>query len=330
MTCERTKRAARRIAGRGAQVVLAGVAAGLTELLPEAPELRELPRGQIMELPGRGRTYVVDVPGPSPDSPTVVLLHALGCTAYLGWAAAIESLAQHYRVVTFDQRWHGRGIRSTQFRIADCADDVAGLLDVLDIDRALVAGYSMGGAIAQETWRRHPSRVSGLVLCSTSCVWRDHLGEHLFFPLVSVAMHPLTAFALAKVETRAALLPESPVLRVANPHRWSADEFRSTSLWSMPAVLADLGRFDSRRWLRNVNVPTSVVVTDRDHAVPAARQLALAGGIPGSRTFHHRGGHASIFMDHARWTPVFLEAVRDVAARAYGPSMSDTRLRVSG
>lgn len=330
MTCDRTKRIARGIAGRGVKVARAGVVAGLSELLPKTPELGELPRGEIMELPGRGRTYVVDVPGPSPDSPTVVLLHALGCTAYLGWAAAIDSLAQHYRVVTFDQRWHGRGIRSTQFRIADCADDVAGLLDVLDIDQAIVAGYSMGGAIAQETWRRHPDSVSGLVLCSTSCVWRDHVGEQLFFPLVSVAMHPLATYALAKVETRAALLPESPVLQVANPHRWSADEFRSTSLWSMPAVLADLGRFDSRRWLRDVDVPTSVVITERDHAIPPERQRAMADCVRGARTFHHQGGHASVFMDHARWSPVFLEAVHDVALRTYGPTLTVPRMAASG
>ena len=330
MTCPRTRRVAGRVARTGARAVRAGVAAGLTELLPRTPDLGDLPEGEVLELPGRGRTFVVDVPGPTPYSPTVMLLHGLSCTAYLGWAAAIDALSQHYRVVTFDQRWHGRGIRSTHFRIADCADDVAAVLDVLEIDQAVVAGYSMGGAIAQETWHRHPDRVAGLVLCSTSCMWRDHLGEHLFFPMVSVAMHPLSAYALAKVEAHAALLPDSPVLDVSNPHRWSAGEFRSTSLWSLPAVLADLGRFDSRRWLGDIDVPTSVVVTERDHAIPAARQRALAEGIPGARTFHHDGGHASVFMDYARWSPVFLEALGDTARRAYGPSLDVQHLRASG
>jgi pimeloyl-ACP methyl ester carboxylesterase len=318
------------VARTGARAVKAGVAAGVTELLPRTPELGDLPAGEVVELPGRGRTFVVDVPGPSPYAPTVMPLHGLSRTASLGWGAGTDALSRHYRVVTFDQRWHGRGIRSAQFRIADCADDVAAVLDLLDIDQAIVAGYSMGGAIAQETWHRHPDRVAGLVLCSTSCMWRDHLGEHLFFPLVSVAMHPLSAYALAKVEAHAALLPESPIFQIDNPHRWSAGEFRSTSLWSLPAVLADLGRFDSRRWLRDIDVPTSVVITERDHAIPAARQRALAGGIRGARTFHHDGGHASVFMDYARWSPVFLEALHDVARRCYGPSLSVQRLRASG
>ena len=43
--------------------------------------------------------------------------------------------AARYRVVTFDQRWHGQGIRSPAFSLADCADDVAAVADVLGLDR---------------------------------------------------------------------------------------------------------------------------------------------------------------------------------------------------
>ena len=69
----------------------------------------------MLDLPGSagysgGRTFVVDVPGPTPDAPTAVLLHGLGCTAYLCWFGCIAELSRTHRVVTFDQRWHGRGI----------------------------------------------------------------------------------------------------------------------------------------------------------------------------------------------------------------------------
>ena len=126
----------------------------------------------MVDLPGRGRTFVIDVPGPTPDAPAVVLLHALGCTAHLSWALALGELSQHHRVITLDQRWHGRGIRSPRFRFADCADDVAAVMDELGVERAVIAGYSMGGAIAQLMWRQHPERVAGLVLCSTARNYR--------------------------------------------------------------------------------------------------------------------------------------------------------------
>src|SRR5690349_13584676 len=103
-----------------------------------------IPQGRVVELPGRGSTYVTDTPGPAPDSPTIVLLHALGCTGLLTWYAAVEPLSRRFRVVTLDLRWHGRGIRGAEFSLADCADDVGALIDVLGLEDVLVAGYSMG------------------------------------------------------------------------------------------------------------------------------------------------------------------------------------------
>src|SRR4051794_18823222 len=90
-----------------------------------------IPVGRLVELPGRGTTYVTDSPGPTPDAPTVVLLHAVGCTGLLTWFPSIGPLTRRFRVVTLDQRWHGRGIQSPTFSLVDCADDVAALIDVL-------------------------------------------------------------------------------------------------------------------------------------------------------------------------------------------------------
>ena len=103
-----------------------------------------IPHGRMVELPGRGSTYVTDTPGPTPDSPAIVLLHALGCTGLLTWYPAIEPLSRRFRVLTLDLRWHGRGIGSEEFSLVDCADDVGALIEVLDLDEAIVAGYSMG------------------------------------------------------------------------------------------------------------------------------------------------------------------------------------------
>lgn len=322
-----TFRIATRLLDRGSRTGLriarAGAVAGLREVLPTPPPLGDLPEGEIVDLPGRGRTFVVDVPGPSADAPTLVLLHGLGCTAYLGWAHAIDELSQTFRVVTFDQRWHGRGIRSARFRIDDCADDVAAVMDVVGVERALVAGYSLGGAVAQQTWRRHPERVTGLLLCSTASSWRGHLGEKLFFPVMSMAMHPLSAYTLARVELHAALLPESPVRDASDPTRWAKDEFRSTSLWSLPEVLGEMGRHNSLSWLPEVDVPTAVVATERDHTIPTDRQLRMAELIPGAEVFRAPGGHASVFLDAERWTPIFMEAALHTARRAYGPALRD-------
>ena len=279
------------------------------------PPVQAVPEGRMVALPGRGETFVVDVAGPTPQAPTIVLLHALGCTAYLTWFGVLAELSRTHRVVALDLRWHGRGIRSARFRLDDCADDAAALLDVLDVDQAIIAGYSLGGAVAQSFWHRHPGRVSALVLASTARNLRGHLGERVFFPVMTLAMHPLSRVALAKVERVAQTLPEMPSVDLTDPTGWGRSEFRSTSAWSMPEVLSELGRFNSAPWIGSVDVPTAVVVTGRDKAIPTRRQRRLADAIPDAHVYETPGGHASIVLDHERWVPAFLEAVADVSGR---------------
>jgi pimeloyl-ACP methyl ester carboxylesterase len=243
------------------------------------------------------------------------LLHAVGCTGLLTWFPVIPELSRKYRVVAFDQRWHGRGIRSPRFRLADCADDVAAVLDVLGIATCIPVGYSMGGAIAQLFWRQHPQRVSGLVLCSTTRNFRCARREKLFFPLLSAVTLPLSPYARSRVERYAARVPELPSLDCAD-RSWGRMEFRSTSAWSMPEVLAELGRFNSAPWVGEIDVPTAVVVTERDHAIPARRQLRLAECIPGAEVRTLDGGHVSLVLAADRFRAVLLDALASVVARS--------------
>lgn len=296
----------------------AGISLGVRRLV-DLPVVASVPEGHRLDLPGRGTAYVVDVPGPRTDSPTVVLLHGLATTAHLSWFTALGPLAEHYRVVALDLRWHGRGIHADRFRVADCADDVAAVLDELDIDDAVLAGYSLGGAVAQETWRRHPDRVAGLVLCSTAACWRDLRREALFFGALGLAMHPLSRVARARVARRAAGLPDLPGLDSSDLTAWGLVELRSTSGWTLPEVMAELGRFDSRSWLGEVDVPTTVLVTGKDGAIPPERQRAMGALIPGAVVLDAPGGHTSIFLDHARWVPLFLDAIASVTDRLPAP-----------
>jgi pimeloyl-ACP methyl ester carboxylesterase len=291
-----------------------GVArAGLRRVV-RMPSVRQVPEGRILDLPGRGRTYLVDVPGPTPDAPTVLLLHALGCTAYLTWYPVLEELSKSYRVLAFDQRWHGRGIRSRRFRLEDCADDAVAVLDELGLPSAVVAGYSMGGLVAQLVAHRHPDRVDGLVLCATARNFRGKRREKLFFPVMTLAMHPLSRYALQRVEKVAEALPSSPSLDASTP-AFGRAEFRSTSAWSMPEVLGELGRFNSAPWVGELSCPTAVVVTDHDHAIPSSRQRKLALSIPGAEVFEVHGGHLSLVLHTEAWRNALVSALTSVVRR---------------
>lgn len=316
MTYRTIGRAAAR-AGRaglraGGPLIVRGLR-GLTDgVVPDVPVP---PGGRAVDLPGRGRTHVVDLPGPSPDAPVVLLMHGIATTGSLTWFSVLEELSRSYRVVTFDQRWHGRGIRSDRFALDDCADDAAAVLDALGIDRAVVVGYSMGGASAQVLWHRHPHRVAGLVLCSTAARWQGHLGERVFFLGLRAANLGLLSVAAGKVRAHAETLPDA-VAEEAELRAWCMAELKSTSPWALPVVLGELGRFDSSTWIGDVTVPTGMVITARDRAIPTVRQRELAALLPQATVAEAPGGHASLVFDLDRWKPAFLEVLREVATAA--------------
>ena len=107
-----------------------------------------LPDGRAIELPGRGTTWIREAPGPQ-GAPTLLLLHGWTANSALNWFATYEGLQREFNVVALDHRGHGRGIRSRgRFRLEDCADDAAALLEALNIERAIAVGYSMGGPVA--------------------------------------------------------------------------------------------------------------------------------------------------------------------------------------
>ncbi|WP_300402232.1 alpha/beta hydrolase [Nocardioides sp.] len=276
----------------------------------------QIPPGSLVELPGRGTTYVTDTPGPDEHSPTIVLLHALGCTGLLTWFPAIDALSRRFRVVTLDQRWHGRGITDDDFSLYDCADDVAALIDELDLRDVIVVGYSMGGVVAQRVWRQHGDKIQGLVLCSTTDKFQLNLVERGFFTGMGTTMMGLRGLSRSATITRAARAAASAAdLAPTDMGEWALAEFRSTSPWAVGQALAALGRHHSRPWLGRIDVPTAVVVTTKDRVIPAARQHALARAIPGATVHLVESGHAACVLESEKFVPALLEAVATVNAR---------------
>ncbi len=104
----------------------------------------------------------------SGSGPAVVLLHAFPMDSSL-WAAQRPALAgAGYRVITPDLPGFGGSAPSPDAPSLDVmADAVVGLLDHLGIERAVVGGLSMGGYVTMALLRRHPDRLSAIILADT-------------------------------------------------------------------------------------------------------------------------------------------------------------------
>ncbi len=276
---------------------------------------QDLPAGRFVRLPGRGRTFVRELTGP-PGAPVLVLLHGWTATSDLNWRGSYAPLGRHFRVIAMDHRGHGRGIRSTSpFRLEDCADDVATLMDVLGIERCIPVGYSMGGPVAQLLWRRHRRLLDGMVLCATSCTFSGTVRERV---LSGVAVGTGALADALPIERLAAVsFGRWHQWRVRRGRPWWGYEEVARHDWGdIVAAGKTLLRYDSRPWIGGVDVPAAVVVTTDDDVVPTARQAAMADRIPGANQFTVDGGHAVCTTEPERFVPALLAACQDVAARA--------------
>ncbi len=277
------------------------------------------PETRLVELPGRGVTRVWECAGP-PGAETLILIHGVTFTAELNWGKVFAPLSRHFRVIAIDLRGHGDGIRTgSRFRLEDCADDVAALAEVLDIDKFIAVGYSMGGMIAQLLFRRHPSQLSGLVLCATS---RNVLGS------------PVEKLAALALPTAAVAIAWNPLLQsmsaeffgmtllgsVDDPDisRWARAQLRRTTLSTAISAVQAVSDFTSHTWIGEVDVPTAVVVTTRDRIVSPSRQLKLARAIPGASVHEVDADHAVCTTAPQVFTPVLLQACWSVETRYAG------------
>lgn len=286
-----------------------------------------IPLGRRVELPGRGTTFVRDVAGPE-GAPTVVLLHGWIASGGINWFQTFGPLSQHFRVVAPDLRGHGRGLRTRRrFRLADCADDVAVLLDELEIRDAVMVGYSMGGPVAQLLWHRHRSKVSGLVLAATSNNFVPGMRARLTFTTMMAAMA-----GTSRAGQIAALLPRSiarqitPVRASVRPdtlQRWAAAEMRRHD-WRMILEAGQaIGRFNAK-WVGDIDVPTAALITTQDRAVTPAQQAKMAFAIPGASIHRIEDGH--VVCASPTFAAPLVRACLDVGARAY-PSFRPQRRR---
>jgi pimeloyl-ACP methyl ester carboxylesterase len=274
----------------------------------------KLPPGRAVTLPGRGRTWVYDS-GPPPcrdgeGRPALMLLHGWTSTAALNWFRCFSALTREYRVVALDHRGHGRGIRSRwPFRLEDCADDAAALIEHLDLGPVTAVGYSMGGPVAQLLWKRHRDLVDGLVLCATAA--RFATRSQLRGPVGTLSFGASVVLSSLPAEVRRQglnfLLRQRITPDVAP---WAVSEWQRADLSALIQGGLALGRFDSRPWIGEIDVPTSVVVTTLDATVSPRRQWLLAEGIPGAASFTVAGDHRVCADEPRLFVPVVLDACR--------------------
>lgn len=255
-----------------------------------------------------------ELPGPA-GAPTIVLLHGWTATADLNWFTCYQALGQRYRVIAYDHRGHGRGLRTRKsFRLEDCADDAVAVADALGVDSFIPVGYSMGGPIAQLVWQRHRDRVDGLVLCATAPYFAARRPERLSF----LGLTGLAALArVTPAQARKWITDQVYLQRKSQALAdWAVEQISSHDWRMVLEAGRAIGEFSSTDWIGDVDVPTSVVITMRDPVVPPRRQVRLFEWIPGADAFRVDGAHDAVVAKSRRFVPQLIRAIDSAVARA--------------
>ena len=107
-----------------------------------------------------GKELAVEIDG---DGPAVLLVHGLGGTSNF-YQVQADALAASHTVIRVDSAGAGRSPVTDGISVESHADDLAALLDALDIESAAVVGHSMGTLVVRSLAARYPAKVSALAL----------------------------------------------------------------------------------------------------------------------------------------------------------------------
>ncbi|GAB7108985.1 alpha/beta hydrolase [Streptomyces phaeofaciens JCM 4814] len=245
---------------------------------------------ELTAVSADGTALHVEVHGPD-SAPAVVLAHGWTCSTAF-WAAQIRDLAADHRVIAYDQRGHGRTPPSPVCSTDALADDLEAVLaaTLAPGERAVIAGHSMGGmtvlaAAGRDRFREHTAAV---LLCSTGA--SRLVAESTVVPLRPGRLRTwLTRHILG---SRAPLGPVTPVakriLKYATMGAGSAPHLvdscarivhacprRVRYAWSHVLSMLDL-----EHGVRELRVPTAVIVGSGDRLTPPVHARRIAAALP--------------------------------------------------
>lgn len=225
------------------------------------------------------------------SGPPIIFGHSLLCDGRM-WGEVAVALAERHQVINVDARGHRGSTADAPFTLDDLAADWLAILDRLGLERAVLAGLSMGGMTAMRAALRAPERVMGLALLDTSAdpePPRARLKYRVMGEIVRWAGFPRPFVGTAMRAFFGA------TTRREQPHLVEQEAARLLERDGRGIYLAGRAVFDRGSILERlgaVSCPTLVLVGAEDRATPPSRARRITAAIPGARLVEvPRAGH---------------------------------------
>ena len=216
------------------------------------------------------------------SGPAVVLIHGYPFNRSM-WAEQVSALADSYRVVTLDLRGHGESESSTGASTMKLmAQDVAALMDELQIDRAVIGGLSMGGYVTLAFYQLFAERVEKLLLADTRAQADTEEAKATRGDQVQqIQADGMTGIVNGMLPK---LLSPETVSKQPEIVKRVRDMMMHTSPEGAIGALRGMAeREDQTERLSQINVPTLIVVGKEDPITPVADSQKMHERIAGSQ-----------------------------------------------
>ncbi len=228
------------------------------------------------------------------DAPAILFSAGLGGSgAY--WTPQIDAFAADHAVVLYDHRGTGDSVRPdlpAGYAVQDLADDMAAVLDGLDLPAAHVVGHAAGAVAGLDLARRAPGRMASLTMVNG---WASP--DPYFLRCLEIRRDILTAQGVAAYLKAQPLFLYPPAWISARLARLDAEHAAIAATFQSPATLfarmRALEAYDAGDALAQVATRALIVAAADDMLVPCAASRVLAGAMPNAwLTTLARGGHA--------------------------------------
>jgi pimeloyl-ACP methyl ester carboxylesterase len=241
-----------------------------------------------------------------------ILLISGGSTGINGWVpSTLKALSSNHTVIVFDARGIGNTtIGSKSYTMEQLANDTAGLLDALKIEKADVLGYSLGSSIAQKFAVMHPEKINSLILVAATCGGKEGIPQSpqlvkLQSEILNKSLNNIP-IAPEKIKSLISLSLGTGWLRLHPDDLQNIPKAEDVFAGVPPNTIK--GQFSAgEEWmatnwsgacneLAKIAKPTLVITgTDDNSYIPHANSLIIAGKIPGAWLIQIKdAGHAVI------------------------------------
>ena len=213
------------------------------------------------------------------DGPPLVLLAGLGSTFRI-WGNLPAILGRDFRVIAVDNRGVGGSTDGGPFTFAGAAEDLAAVLEELDVDRAALLGASMGGVIALHAAISHPAQFDRLAIASSAPQLTTY-GRRMLEIFQDLLLYGPPERAGAALMT----LAFSPSFHEKyGGFVNDAQKLYGPNEADVPGTLLQIDHmlrgWDLREWLPSVEQPSLVLYGDHDPVVSPDETKELAAGLP--------------------------------------------------